>query len=269
MWNSQSTKAKKKRWEALWELDDIPRPLWFIPATPVMALATKFLDEKRSVTKLFSDRDVQLKESLKFNRFFGMAQKFWSRDDFIPQLQAQMGVGIFASAFGCEVDFPEDQFPRAHSLIKAGDPAERANELKLPDVRDGLLGEVLDFAEYFNKKAGKKYPVAMTDLQGPIDSAYLVWDSCDFMMAMYTNPDEVHRLMRLCTDLLIKFVKEYRSKVDELVPSHFPPAYLPDGKGITLSEDVLAVISPDLYEKFSLPYVNEISEEFGGVVIHS
>ena len=31
----------------------------------------------------------------------------------------------------------------------------------------------------------------------------------------------------------------------------------------------LAVLSPKLYREFALPYVNEVSEEFGGVFIHS
>ncbi len=269
MWNSQSPEAKKKRWDALWALEEMPRPLWFIPATPVMALGSKYLSQGRSLTPLFSDRDVQFKESMRFARFFRLVQKFWSRDDFVPHLQPLMGVGVFASAFGCETDFPDDQFPRAHSLIKPGDSADLVNQLEPPPVNAALLGRVLEFADYFNKKAGKKYPIAMTDLQGPMDTAYLVWNATDFMMAMYNHPDEVHRLMRLCTDLVIDFVKEFRKRVDEMIPAHFPPAYLPDGRGITVSEDVLAVISPALYETFSLPYINELSEEFGGIMIHS
>jgi len=269
MWSNQSAEAKKKRWDALWALEDMPRPLWFIPATPVMALASKYLGQGRSVTTLFSDREVQFKESLNFVRFFSLVQKFWSRDDFVSHLQPQMGVGVFASAFGCQADFPDDQFPRVHPLMKTGEAADRVNQIEPPGIKDGQLGQVLEFADYFNKKAGKKYPIAMTDLQGPMDTAYLVWNATDFMMAMYDHPDEVHRLMRLCTDLVIDFVKEFKTRVDEMIPSHFPPAYLPDGRGITVSEDVLAVLSPDLYETFSLPYINELSEEFGGIMIHS
>ena len=89
------------------------------------------------------------------------------------------------------------------------------------------------------------------------------------MVAMYTNPAEVHHLMRLCTDLIIDHVKAMRTKVDELVPAHVPTVYLPDGMGLAVSEDVLALLSPSLYETFSLPYLNELSEEFGGILIHS
>src|SRR6056297_3661629 len=185
IWSNQSAEAKKKRWDPLWALEDMPRPLWFIPATPVMALASKYLGQGRSVTTLFSDREVQFKESLNFVRFFSLVQKFWSRDDFVPHLQPQMGVGVFASAFGCQADFPDDQFPRVHPLMKTGEAADRVNQIEPPGIKDGQLGQVLEFADYFNKKAGKKYPIAMTDLQGPMDTAYLVWNATDFMMAMY------------------------------------------------------------------------------------
>ncbi len=269
IWKDYSEEAKKERWKALWAMEDMPRPLWFVPASPVLAVAGKFMGQKRSVTGLFMDRDYQLDESMKFNRFFSLAQKVWSRDDFVRHLQPQMGVGVFASALGCKVGFPHDQMPWTHFAIKAGEPSEKVYDIPTPGVRDGLLGDILDFAEYFDRKAGHKLPIAVTDLQGPIDTAYLVWDSCDFMVAMYDHPKEVHHLMRLCTDLMIKFIKEMRMKVREFVPAHFPPVYLPDGMGICVSEDALAVLSPHLYEEFSLPYINELSEEFGGILIHS
>ncbi len=269
IWKEHSQEAKKERWKALWALEDLPRPLWFIPASPVLAMCTSWILKKRSVTGLFLDRDIQFYESMKFNKFYKTAQRFWAKDDFIQHLQPQMGVGVFASAFGCKMKFPWDQMPWSYPVIKAGDDAQKVYDLEPPDVRDGLLGDVLAFAEYFDQKAEHRFPIAMTDLQGPADTAYLIWDSCDFMVAMYDHPKEVHHLMRLVTDLIIKFVKEFRSKVKEMIPAHFPPAYLPDEMGITVSEDVLAVLSPQLYEEFSLPYLNELSEEFGGIMIHS
>ncbi len=269
IWKDESQEAKKERWKALWAGEDLPRPLWFIPASPVLAITQQKFSNKESVTELFCDREEQFQASLAFNKFFEQTQLTWSHDDFVLHLQPQMGVGVFASAFGCEVEFPPDQMPWSRPVIKAGEPAEKVYQLEPPDVEAGLLGKILDYAEYFDRKADYKYPIAMTDLQGPLDTAYLVWDSCDFMVAMYEHPREVHHLMRLCTDLIIKFVKKMRAKVREFVPAHFPPVYLPDGMGLAVSEDALAVLSRQLYEEFSLPYINELSEEFGGIVIHS
>jgi hypothetical protein len=269
IWKDQSQQAKRERWKALWAMDDLPRPLWFIPASPVLAVRFDLSRSKNLGSELFTDRDVQFNESMKFNESFEKIQHTWSQDDFVVHLQPQMGVGVFASAFGCEMGFPRYQMPWSYPVIKSGEPAEKVYELEAPDVRAGLLGEILDRAEYFDIKSNHRYPIAMTDLQGPMDTAYLVWDSSDFMVAMYEHPSEVHHLMRLCTDLIIRFVKEMRPKVREFLPAHFPPVYLPDGMGIAISEDALAVLSSPLYEEFSLPYINELSEEFGGVLIHS
>jgi len=269
IWKEHSEAAKKERWKALWAMEDLPRPLWFIPACPMLAVPEERMRRKLSVDRLFTDKEVQLKASLGFNRFFKPVQRVWSRDDFVLRLQPQMGVGVLASAFGCRIVFPPEQMPWSHYVINANEDASRVHDLSPPDVRAGLLGEVLDFAAFFQKKTKGRYPIAITDLQGPINTASLIWDTTDFMAAMYSDPEAVHHLMRLTTDLTIKFVKEFRSQVGEFVPSHFPPVYLPDGMGIAVSEDNMAMMSPSTYAKFSVPYLNELSEEFGGIVIHS
>ena len=111
IWKDHSQEAKKERWKAFWALEDLPRPLWSIPASPVLAISMDWIAKKRSVTGLFLDRDIQLYESLKFNKFFKRIQRWWSQDDFVLHLQPMMGVGVFASAFGCEASFPHDQMP--------------------------------------------------------------------------------------------------------------------------------------------------------------
>jgi len=190
-------------------------------------------------------------------------------DDFVPHMQAQQGVTVFASAFGCEVEFFDHTLPWAHPVIRPEDEPEKVYELPAPAITDGQLGTILEWGDYFVERAAGRYALALTDLQGPLDSAYLVWEPAAFMVAMYTNPREVHHLMRLMTDLIIRFVREQRSRVPEFMPCHYPPVWLPDGRGVSVSDDCLAVLSPALYEEFALPYLNELSDEFGGVFVHS
>jgi hypothetical protein len=268
IWNDNSQSARKERWQALWAMEDLPRPIWFFPLSPVGGMAVISFALKQPVTELFTNRETQLTQSLGFLEIAKRIQAV-ANDDGVLHLQAQMGVGVFASAFGTEIEFPPDQMPTSRFAIRNGEPVEKVYELKPPAVTDGLLGDLLDFAEYFDKKTEHLYPVFNTDLQGPMDTAYLIWDSNDFLVAMYEHPKAVHYLMRLVTDLIIKFEKEYRARVGEFVPAHFPPVYLPDGKGIVVSEDVLPLVSSEHWEEFSLPYINELSEEFGGVIIHS
>jgi hypothetical protein len=45
--------------------------------------------------------------------------------------------------------------------------------------------------------------------------------------------------------------------------------WLPDGSGVSISNDECVMISAEMHDEFHLPYVNQLSEEFGGIYIHS
>jgi uroporphyrinogen-III decarboxylase len=248
---------------ALWSLEESPCLRWLINLAPA---GLSLMREGLSYADFFQDPALQLNEELKA---LAWVEGLGIDDLFVPHLQPQAGVTIFASAFGCLIDFPENMYPRSHPLLKSGDPAEKVYDLPRPSVTDGQLGEMLEFTDYFVGKTGGRYPIQMTDIQSPVDTAYLVWDSIAFMMAMYDHPQEVHYLMRLVTDLTIDFIREHRARSPEFIPCHYPDIWLPDGMGVAISDDALAVLSPQTYLEFALPYTNELSEEFGGVFIHT
>jgi len=252
-----------ENWKAFWALQDIGRPLWLIPSEPILTAATLRMEP---LPRLFQEKEVQLQASLNALKW---RETVDVGDDFVPHLEPYGGVTVFASAFGCEIEFFEHTLPWAHPVIKANDPPEKVYDLPAPTPTDAQLGQMLEFTEYFVQQTKGRYPIAMTDLQGPLDTAYLVWEPSSFMLAMYTNPKEVHHLMRLVTDLIVQYVGEQRARSPEFIPCHYPPLYLPDGWGLQISDDGLAVIGAKLYEEFCLPYVNELSEEFGGISIHS
>ena len=70
---------------------------------------------------------------------------------------------VFASAFGCEVEFFEHTLPWAHPVIGASDPPEKVYELPAPATTDGQLGEMLEFTNYYVTQTCGRYPVALTD----------------------------------------------------------------------------------------------------------
>ncbi len=216
--------------------------------------------------RLFTEKEVQLQAELATLRW---RDTVGLDDDFVPYLQPQGGVTAFASAFGCEVEYFEHTQPWAHPVIKSDDRPEKVYDLKPPSVTDGQLGPMLEFTDYYVAETRGRYPIAVTNMQGPLDTAYLVWEPSAFMLAMYANPKEVHHLMRLVTDLIIAFVKEQKRHSPEFMPCHFPPLWLPDGRGIAVSDDGLAVVSAKLYAEVCLPYMNELSDEFGGIMVHS
>ena len=187
-------------------------------------------------------------------------------DDYIPILHTDLGTAIFPSAFGGRVDFFPHTMPWAHAVISK---PEEVSSLSYTMDAD-LLHRVLEYTLYFQEATGFQFPIRVTDIQGPLDVAYLVWENQDFMYAMYTHSQEVHSLLRKVTDLIIDFVKAQRRVVKtEFIPLHFPRLYMPEGLGIGVSEDASALIGPKQYQEYALPYLNALSEEFGGIFLHS
>jgi len=71
---------------------------------------------------------------------------------------------------------------------------------------------------------------------------------------------------------MVAFAKAQRDLVRglgaEFVPSGFQP-WIPDGAGLSIANDASVMLPPALHDEFSVPYLNRLSEEFGGVYIHS
>jgi hypothetical protein len=192
------------------------------------------------------------------------------RGDLVPALCPTLGVIAIPSAFGAEVVWWENDFPAVRPVI--GDRTEKARALGRPRTRDGELGRILDYTRYFLERTEGRMPIRLGDVQGPLDNAALIFGHTAFLEALITAPREVHRLLEMITELTIEFAGAQREIVRaagaEFVPSSFQP-WLPDGRGISVANDVAVMLSPRLHDEFGVPYLNRLSDAFGGVYIHS
>jgi len=192
------------------------------------------------------------------------------KGDFVPSLCPTLGLVGIPSAFGCEVVWWENDLPAVRPVFAEG--AEEITPLPMPGVRDGQLGRMLDYTRYFIEQTGGQYPIRMSDIQGPIDSAALILGHNNFLLMMYTNPQVVHRLLQQITELTIAFVQAQREIAtrlgSEFIPSMFQP-WLPDGGGISISNDECVMMSAEMHDTFNVPYLNQLSDAFGGVYLHS
>jgi len=75
--------------------------------------------------------------------------------DFIPSLCPSLGVIGIASAFGCEVVWWQNEFPAAKPLLH--DNLGAITDLVKPGIRDGELGRILDYTEYFLQATDGEY----------------------------------------------------------------------------------------------------------------
>lgn len=192
------------------------------------------------------------------------------RGDYVPGLCPMLGVIGIPSAFGCEVVWWEDDLPAVRPLI--GSDPNQVFDLSRPSITDGELGRILDFTRYFLEHTGARIPIRITDVQGPLDSTALIFGHNNFLMAMLTNPQAVHHLLGMVTDLTIEYVQAYRNLIHEyggeFVPTINYP-WMPDGLGVQVAHDECVMISAEMHDEFAVPYLNQISDAFNGIFIHS
>ena len=187
--------------------------------------------------------------------------------DYVPYLDPFEGVTVLSEAFGCRVEVPENGDPWIRDPLISDDP-EDVYRLKKPEKDNQVYRRTLETLRYFERETGHVMPVGATDPQGPLDVASLIWNNQDFIEACVFNKREVHHLLSLVTEAFIKFYSmQYERLRTPAYPVHSFPLVHP-GDGISISDDEAILLSPELYEEFGLPYLNRISEAFGGIYYH-
>ena len=192
------------------------------------------------------------------------------RGDLVPALCPTLGVIAIPSAFGAEVVWWENDFPAVRPVAGL-DPAG-LRRLKKPRITDGELGRIFETTRAFLDRTEGRMPIRLADIQGPLDNAALIMGHTSFLEALITSPREVHALLDMITDLMIEFAAAQRGLVRaagaEFVPSAFQP-WIADGAGISVANDVAVMLSAGLHDDFGVPYLDRLSDAFGGVYIHS
>ncbi len=198
---------------------------------------------------------------------FNIALDFSS--DTIPYLEPWFGTGTYAQAFGSEYLWREGESPACHYKYHN---IEEVRDIVKPDIKDGhIFKMVLDAIAYFRDKTQSSLPMCITDTQSAHDSATLILDAVEVFTASYSDPELLHGFLDKINRLIVEFTHAQIDALGECLvkPGHIMSATANVLKGISISDDNLAVGSPMVNEKFMLPYDDKLGETFGGVAIHS
>lgn len=209
----------------------------------------------------YFDNEKMLQEQL-----FYIRERNIGWDYYVPALIPHTVQGLTASGFGCEIVYPEDEAPWTKRVIESPDEIKN---LKKPSIYDGKMRDALELTKYLVEQSNGRYPVTTSEINGPLVVAEMICGYEDFLVAMYTHPKEVHILLDMIADVIIEFEQAQRNLCGEFVPNLLAGSWSPDGIGITVADDLLAIVSPDLYEEFGVPYLSRISDAFGGIMVHS
>lgn len=189
-------------------------------------------------------------------------------DDFFPALSPGLKQITIPSYFGC-IEEVASESTKVKPIINHPSDVYKLAEVGFVPGTEGF--EMLEKMKYFRQRTKGLISIYETDMQGPFSVASQIWGIEEFFLAIYDYPDEVNHLIQKCTDTIIKYFNLMLEAVEgDLIPMHcFPLMWFPKGKGVAVSEDLAAVVSPQMIREFVRPHLEQIAEAFGGVVMHS
>ncbi len=237
----------------IWNLEHVDRPGLFLDELHRMdktpGTSSDSIEDHYRAAKADCDRHVR------------------GRDDSHPILSAALGTYVVPMAFGGQ----ERIFDDGHKYL-AGPVifnAKEVDRLKVPNVMTSLLGKQIELIKYAAEKSEGEYEVRIGDVQNPLGIAEMMWETEDFYASLAEEPEQVHKLLGILTEVVIEYISKVKEVCKNLVPIAWPGIWAPNDRGVYIADDTMSMVSPTMYEEYGVYYNNIISREFGGLLLHS
>ncbi|MDR1097253.1 MAG: uroporphyrinogen decarboxylase family protein [Tannerella sp.] len=152
-----------------------------------------------------------------------------------------MDLTVEAEAFGCKIEFPENDMP--HILGRLADSAEAIEKLAIPPLSAGRIPEYI--------KANRLAAGTITDkpvfagMIGPFSLAGRLYDMSEIMVACYIEPDAIALLLDKCTQFLLSYCSELKRT---------------GCAGVIIAEPAAGLLSNEDCLQFSSVYIKRIIE---------
>lgn len=170
---------------------------------------------------------------------------------YFPDHWIEFGMGSEPSSFGCRLNFYHNQPVTINHLIDSADDIERIASLPVPDPRkDGLMPLAVN---YYRRVKGRLHDegekIRMVASRGPLNVASFLMTIPEFCVAIKIDPDNVHRLLKTTTALVIRWLEAQIEALDYV-------------EGIIVLDDICGFLSKEEYEEFAQPYLREVFDHF-------
>ena len=216
---------------------------------------------------VFYDKCRDYKESLAL-QLGALKASMPYKADIANFLEPWYGIGYIASCFGSRYRWLPEQAPSVEAKFKSAQEILDSDYVPIAQTPEGKYN--LEMIEYFMDKTKGKVPVSFSDLQSPMNMLTYLLPVTDMFMEVYEDPDALKGAARLCSELLIDFMKEQQKLIGDALarPGHgFASSRVFQGAG--LSDDTSIMLSEDDYDELFKELDEMIGDEFGGFVYHS
>ena len=163
---------------------------------------------------------------------------------FLPGFWSEFGMCTEPSAFGAKCVFPRNEFPFADKTIR--DVTQIDNLAEPNPATDGLLPFMLNRLRSVRPRLEDMgHKIRFSVSRGPLNVATFLMGTTEFLMALKTNPDKAHKLLRTITQFLKKW--------HELQRQTFPSI-----DGMFILDDIVGFVGQQDFKEFGLPYFKEL-----------
>lgn len=212
-------------------------------------------------------------EKMLHNELVSLVSGVMLKDDSLPCIRANYGVGSLASLFGVTCTVVNNSMPWV-TPCETLDQVRAIAERGVPDLRAGLGGKIFDTYAYYQEVL-QNYPgcresimIYHPDMQGPFDILHLICGN-NLYYWLYDEPELIHTMLQLICQTYIAFMNKIKPCINDEYEGRFCAQFTSLWGGrIVLRDDTAVNLSPEQYEEFIRPYDEQLLEAFGGGSIH-
>jgi uroporphyrinogen decarboxylase len=190
----------------------------------------------------YLDRDVWFNAHLKIHQEFPDII-------FIPSWWMEYGMAAEPSALGSKIKFWQDNTPSEYHTLYHIEDIEKFPEYEVES--DAFMAMTLHRIRMERQRiADAGYITPIVTSRGPMCTAGFVRGTTEFMIDLVENQKWAHKLLDLCTRLMIDWLKAQAKAMGPQVESIF------------ILHDIVGFVNEDHYKEFCHPYLKRICDAF-------
>jgi len=189
-----------------------------------------------------------------------------SDSDGVPSVRANMGCGLVGGLFGLEQRVFPDKMPwLLEHLSKEQILALQPGEFTITDEYRQALEHMRYMKDMLRGTGIEVFPL---DLQGPVDSAHLLYGD-DFFYDLYDDPGFIHHLLDLTHAALVRLMTDCFEIIQpgDFV-AHYNRLVLPSQAPLKVSEDTTTLLGREHIFEYCVPRTKALLDHFGGGYVH-
>jgi uroporphyrinogen-III decarboxylase len=163
---------------------------------------------------------------------------------FLPGFWSEYGMCTEPSAFGSVSVWEENEFPFTKKILHS---VADVDALETPNSRkNGLLPFVIKRLQHVQPEIERRgHKIRFAVARGPLNIASFLMGTTEFLTAIKTDPEAMHRLLGSVTDFLVDWIAYQRE-------------CFPTIDGVLLLDDIVGFVSRRDFETFALPYLRRV-----------